>query len=60
MKLLTEYLERAVQLEELAANEPNMKFGAELLKQAKAYRTMAAGRAKQLGLPPPSPPEIVS
>jgi hypothetical protein len=60
MKLLTEYLDRAVQLESLAANEPNLQFGAELLKQAKAYREMAADRARQLGLPPPSPPEMVS
>jgi len=60
MRLLTEYLERAVQLEGLAANEPNQKFGAELLKQARAYRKMAAERARQLGLPPPSPPEIAS
>jgi hypothetical protein len=37
MKLLTEYLDRAVQLESLAANEPNLEFGAELLKQAKAH-----------------------
>jgi hypothetical protein len=58
MKLLTEYLERAVNLERLAANEPDSKFKAELLNQAAAYRKMAAIRAEQYGLPPPSLPEI--
>ncbi len=60
MKLLTQYLERAVQIEGLAANEPDLKFREELLKQAKAYRRIAAERARQYGLPPPSPPEIAS
>jgi hypothetical protein len=58
MKLLTEYLERAVNLERLAANESDSKFRAELLNQAAAYRKMAAIRAEQYGLPSPSPPEI--
>jgi hypothetical protein len=58
MKLLTEYLERAVNLERLAASEPDSNFKNELLKQAAAYRKLAAQRAKQYGLPPPSPPEI--
>jgi hypothetical protein len=57
MKLLTEYLERAVNLERLAADEQNSKFKAELLNQAAAYRKLAAGRAAQYGLPAPSPPE---
>jgi len=56
MKLLTEYLERALQLESLAADEANLKFREDLLKQAKAYRRIAAERARQYGLPPPSPP----
>jgi hypothetical protein len=49
MKLLTEYLERAVNLERLATNEPDSKFRAELLNQAAAYRKMAAKRAEQYG-----------
>jgi hypothetical protein len=57
MKLLIEYIERAVQLERLAAQEENPAFKAELLKQAGAYRKMAADRAVQQGLPLPSPPE---
>jgi hypothetical protein len=58
MKLLTEYLEHAVNLERLATSEADSKFKTELLNQAAAYRKMAAKRAEQYGLPPPSPPEI--
>jgi hypothetical protein len=57
MKFLTEYLDRAVNLEQLAASEQDSKFKNELLDQAAAYRKMAAKRAKEYGLPPPSPPE---
>jgi hypothetical protein len=58
MKLLTEYhLERAVSLERLAANEQESQFKRELLHQAEAYRKLAAKRAADYGLPPPSPPE---
>jgi hypothetical protein len=57
MKLLTEYLERAVSLERLAADEQDSKFKDELLSQAAAYRKLAAKRAKDYGFPPPSPPE---
>jgi hypothetical protein len=57
MKMLTEYLERAVEFENLAANENNEAFKAELLKQAAAYRKLAAKRAEQYGLPMPSQPE---
>jgi hypothetical protein len=58
MKMLLEYLERAVELEKLAATEPNDVFRVELLKQASAYRELAAKRAEEYGLPPPSPPDI--
>jgi hypothetical protein len=57
VKLLTEYLERAVELERLAAAEETGAFKAQLLRQAGEYRTLAAKRAKELGLPMPSPPE---
>jgi hypothetical protein len=60
MKLLTEYLERAVSLERLAAGEQDSKFKAQLINQAAAYRKLAARRAEQYGLPLPSPPEIPS
>jgi hypothetical protein len=42
MKLLTEYLERAVTLERLAAGEHDYQFKTELLNQAAAYRKLAA------------------
>ena len=58
MKMLTEYLERAVEFEKLAASEQNETFKAVLLKQAAAYRKLAAKRAEEYGLPAPSPPEV--
>jgi hypothetical protein len=58
MKQLTEYLERAVSLEHLAAGEPDSTFKDQLLNQAAAYRKLAARRAEQYGFPAPSPPEI--
>ncbi|MGY4623431.1 hypothetical protein [Bradyrhizobium sp. USDA 4486] len=58
MKLLVEYLERAVQLERLAASERDLMFREQLLTQAQAYRKLAAKRAKDYGLPAPSPSEI--
>ncbi len=57
VKLLTEYLERAIQLERLAASEPASAFKERLLQQAEAYRKLAVKRAQDYGLPPPSPPE---
>jgi len=60
VKLLAEYLERAVQLELLAASEPDSTFKSQLLEQAGSYRKLAAKRAEDYGLPPPSPPQIPS
>lgn len=57
MKLLTEYLERAVQLERLAAEEKDGQFKSQLLAQAQSYRSLAAKRATEYGLPMPSPPD---
>jgi hypothetical protein len=57
MKLLTEYLERAINLESLAADEADSGFKSQLLDQAEAYRKLAAKRAADYGLPAPSPPE---
>jgi hypothetical protein len=56
MKLLTEYLEHAITFERMAseASDPNLKES--MRDQARAYRRMAAKRAKMLGLPEPSPP----
>ena len=58
MKLLTEYPERAVQLERLAADEVDSVFKAKLLEQAASYRKLAAKRAREYGLPPPSAPQL--
>jgi hypothetical protein len=58
MKLLTEYLDRAVSLERLAADEQDSEFKSQLLNQAAAYRKLAGKRAEEYGLPPPSPPGI--
>ena len=55
MKLLTEYIERARQLENVAQGESDPKFKANLLRQADAYRQLAAHRAEQFGLPFASP-----
>ncbi|MCG2631052.1 hypothetical protein L6654_30920 [Bradyrhizobium sp. WYCCWR 13023] len=57
MKLLGEYLENALQFERMAAEESDPDLKAAMKSQAKAYRNMAAKRAKMLGLPEPSPPE---
>jgi hypothetical protein len=56
VKLLTEYLDRAISLERLAASEQDSEFKTQLLNQAAAYRKLAARRAGKYGLPPPSPP----
>ncbi|MBR1174350.1 hypothetical protein JQ617_10335 [Bradyrhizobium sp. KB893862 SZCCT0404] len=58
MKLLVEYLERAVQLERLASSERDAAFKEQLLTQAKSYRQLAAKRAKDYGLPAPSASEF--
>jgi hypothetical protein len=44
VNLLTEYLDRAVQLEGMAANEPDSAFKDQLLAQAQAYRKRRRGR----------------
>jgi hypothetical protein len=51
-----EYIERALQFEELAKSEADPTFKSELLKQATAYRKLAAQRAQKYGLPAPSLP----
>ena len=59
MKMITEFLERAIEFEQHAATEQNEEFRAALLEQAAAYRKLAAKRAELYGLPTPSPPERV-
>jgi hypothetical protein len=48
----------ALSLERLVANEQESQFEKALPSQAEAYRKLAAKRAEDYGLPPPSPPEI--
>ena len=53
MKMVAEYLEKALNFEQLASKEtePNLKTA--LLQQAKAYRKLAADRALAAPLMPP-------
>nr|WP_249804048.1 MULTISPECIES: hypothetical protein [unclassified Bradyrhizobium] len=53
--MLNEYLERAVQLEALAAAKPDSNFKNQLIAQAQSYRKLAAKRAAEYGLPSPKP-----
>jgi hypothetical protein len=56
MKLIHEHVEQAVHFEKMAAEASDPAFKAQLLKQAKAYRRLAAERAKQLHVPVPADP----
>ena len=56
MKLVTEYLEQAVQFERLAESEKNPTLKAELERQAVAYHKLAAKRARELGMAVPKRP----
>ena len=55
MKMLAEYLEKAITFEQMAAQEKNAVLKASLEKQAAAYRKLAAERAKRLK--PQEPPQ---
>ena len=46
MKMLAEYLEKAIAFERMAADEKDTKLKADLEKQAAAYRKLAVQRAK--------------
>jgi hypothetical protein len=52
MKLVTEYLEQAVQFDRMAAEADDPKLKGSLQKQAIAYRKLAEKRATELKLPP--------
>ena len=56
MKLVAEYLDRAMQFERMAdgASDPDLK--AQLLQQCEAYRKLAAKRAAALNAPEGSTP----
>ena len=50
MKMLAEYLEKAIAFERMAADEKDAELKANLEKQAVAYRKLAVQRAKQYKL----------
>ena len=51
--MIAEYLEHALQFERMAKDETAPVLKASLLKQAEAYRKLAAERAERIGLPTP-------
>jgi hypothetical protein len=54
MKMLAEYLEKAIAFEKMAAKEKDHKLKEDFEKQAAAYRKFAEKRAKNYGLKAPS------
>jgi hypothetical protein len=57
MKLIAEYLENAIQFEQMAEREADPKLKASFLEQAAAHHKLAAKRARQLSVQLPSRPE---
>jgi hypothetical protein len=58
MKLIAEYLEKAIDFERMAVMETDSVLKANLLKQAAAYRKLAEERAQRLNpMVPPRPPQ---
>jgi len=53
MKLVTEYLQQAMEFERMAAEAADPQLAADLKKQAAAYHRLAAKRATELGEPVP-------
>jgi hypothetical protein len=60
VKLVSEYLERAVHFTRLAAEESDPKLKESLEAQALAYRKLADKRAAQLNLPPINLPAVIA
>lgn len=56
MKLITEYLQQAVQFERMAEESDDPTLKEQLLKQADDYRRLAKKRALALGVPEPGLP----
>lgn len=52
MKLVTEYLEQALNFERLAAAETNPAAKKQMQEQATAYHKLAAKRAKEMNVRP--------
>ena len=58
MKMVAEYLEKALHFEQLAATENDSQLKASLIKQAVAYRKLASERALRDKLTPLAPPKV--
>ena len=56
VKMIAEYLEHALQFEKMAKEENDESLKASLIRQAEAYRKLAAERAGRVGLPRPPEP----
>jgi len=56
MKMIVEYLEKAIHFEQLAAAEQAPELKEQLAAQARAYRKLVEERAHREGLPIPLPP----
>jgi hypothetical protein len=54
MKMLADYLDTAINFEQMAAQENDLKLTAELERQAASYRRLAEKRAKEYGLKMPN------
>ena len=54
MKMVAEYLEHAIQFENMAAEATDLSLKESFLKQAVAYRHLAAERARRQNLVLPS------
>jgi hypothetical protein len=59
MKLVTEYLEQALQFDRMAAEATDPPLKESLQNQAAAYRRLAEKRAAALNLPPVNLPAVV-
>lgn len=53
VRMIAEYLEHALQFEKMAKDETDAGLKDSLLKQAQAYRKLAAERAGRLGFQTP-------
>ena len=56
--MIAEYLEHAIQFGRLAAQEQNPALKEQFIKQAAAYRMLAAKRTKEQGLDDPDKSSI--
>ena len=54
--MIAEYLEHALQFEKMAAEATDPTLKQQFVKQAEAYRKLAAERASRLNLPDPPLP----